>query len=964
MRQTVLTGLAVVCVSVLTACEDGPTQTYKPSPEGAGDNWNDGKSSSSSDMSKQGFTGTLGGTNAIELCDAPTRKMVWGKAFSKPISPPRGGGGITMSGPPGMEDTWIGLTVEQAEKVNCQSFPGGDWFGDGNFFNYWGDNGELVFEYLISTRKLVYMGFNPGYTGTIKFGSRDGMHTYEMALNKQIFKDGSPYIISWDANPNTGKDIWANELTDALFWTFSPSLPAEPPPNGCRVDGHCIIGNFGDQGYMYIPALGFAFRVANINAAQPTPSVTYYFDQYLAKTMGFSVADPVLKLDQEGPIAVASPLGPSNNPKTCRLKLGMTYDDLQKNCVKVADDVQKDTAEENKLLGGLTHGTERFHFDLTGVDVNFSDRDLMPDAVIGDKDVPSSNDVATQFRVDQATLGKIANDYTANNPLGVRDLHMTGLVYAEFVRLVQEKVNAYSLKNYGVQHVLGDPACLTGNTDQAAAAHCSGFEGFVIPLAASKIADANMKKLAVDPSLINQDPGGVFTNYRRGLKPGHQSIYLCDGDGSSNVQKNCNTSGDTMPTAFARLLKVFGQGKLAKLPPEMQDARFFFRQWTTALFKYLLTEDGSGTANTTQVQAANLQFVDMFNDSSGSGQFETAEYIDRRWAGINSEDLTDISTIADVRNGIMNDFTFSRDIFRGEEAIYTSVRENDADWPGKEQNALITNIFGSPLLLGFWKDINDTSKNFTATAYECATAVKDCSAYDQGEPLDELGNTLLNDLGQPIMTSYKGAFTTSGTIFRLGAYTPITVKKEYPTIQSVMLTFPQHGSPYDTSSAPGPNSQSSVDFLIPWDKKQPGIGFNIPINGQQNKFIMAYEAFLGGNTISANIAYDYVDPKNTSKGIALLSVETSDFLGSVFLCIDPNDDTMLEAKMYTPVAVMLDWINKHSQAASDCGIIVRFSPYGNYPDFITSLSNGVEVEITQGGGFGRVIDVDMFVPGQ
>src|SRR5438552_17266381 len=85
MRQTVLTGLAVV---FLLGCEDGPTQTYKTAPEGAGDNWNDGKTGGSSDPSKQGFTGSLGGTTAVELCDAPTKKAKWGAAFAKHIKPP------------------------------------------------------------------------------------------------------------------------------------------------------------------------------------------------------------------------------------------------------------------------------------------------------------------------------------------------------------------------------------------------------------------------------------------------------------------------------------------------------------------------------------------------------------------------------------------------------------------------------------------------------------------------------------------------------------------------------------------------------------------------------------------------------------------------------------------------------------------------------------------------------------
>src|SRR2546428_229594 len=173
MRQTLLTGLAVV---FLLGCEDGPTQTYKTAPEGAGNNWNDGKTGGSADPSKQGFTGSLGGTNATELCDAQTKKAKWGAAFAKPITPPTGGAGIVMNGQngeidirgnavPKTADAWVGITVEQVEQINCQSTNGGDFFGDGNQDNYWGDNAEVFFEYRISNRKLIYMGFQPGYTG-------------------------------------------------------------------------------------------------------------------------------------------------------------------------------------------------------------------------------------------------------------------------------------------------------------------------------------------------------------------------------------------------------------------------------------------------------------------------------------------------------------------------------------------------------------------------------------------------------------------------------------------------------------------------------------------------------------------------------------------------------------------------------------------------------------------------------
>ena len=60
--------------------------------------------------------------------------------------------------------------------------------------------------------------------------------------------------------------------------------------------------------------------------------------------------------------------------------------------------------------------------------------------------------------------------------------------------------------------------------------------------------------------------------------------------------------------------------------------------------------------------------------------------------------------------------------------------------------------------------------------------------------------------------------------------------------------------------------------------------------------------------------------------------------------------------------VVLDWINTHPAAAQSCDFIVRYSPYNNFPDYITSRRNGVTLAITQGGGFGRVVDVTLWDP--
>src|SRR5581483_8066246 len=164
-------------------------------------------------------------------------------------------------------------------------------------------------------------------------------------------------------------------------------------------------------------------------------------------------------------------------------------------------------------------------------------------------------------------------------------------------------------------------------------------------------------------------------------------------------------------------------------PIEMRDSRFMWQQWALAFFKYLLVEDGTGTVTAAQVQNAPLNPYDVFFDSLGGGQFEEAEYIDRRFV-TNSQTPTDMVIVADILNGIFADYVFSRDLLRGEEALLTSVRENPNDPIGKEDTAYLTNIFGNECLLNGWTD------HANATKYECAIGAKnlaDCEG--EGPPL-------------------------------------------------------------------------------------------------------------------------------------------------------------------------------------------------------------------------------------
>jgi hypothetical protein len=160
-----------------------------------------------------------------------------------------------------------------------------------------------------------------------------------------------------------------------------------------------------------------------------------------------------------------------------------------------------------------------------------------------------------------------------------------------------------------------------------------------------------------------------------------------------------------------------------------------------------------------------------------------------------------------------------------------------------------------------------------------------------------------------------------------------------------------------------------MTVLVPWAPKQPGIGFPIALNGSIDKFITSAQLDLSGTTITANIDYDIHIDQTTHKPdkdgrVDFKAVETTDYLGEVFLCQDPASGDILRARMYTPVATILDWLSAHPGTYAACQMVIRYSPFGNYADYITSLANGVRLGITQGGGFGRVVDTTLFVPGQ
>ncbi len=1001
-----LVALAVLSCFGLLACEDGPTQTFTP-VSGNGDSQDGNPNAPGTPATTPGnFNTQGGGQNQMVICDAATEAKIWKSMVQAPMKPPRNIGLIDLAG----GDTWQGLTIEAAEKIQCQSANEGDAFGDGTQYNQWGNNGELGCDYNVSNHKIYFCNAWPGYVGTMAFTSRDGAHKYTVPIQTAtIQKDSKNFPLDWNLsgfNQNPKFDAELNELYDALIATYAPGLPSN---SNCQGTGSCIVGNFGDVAYMFFPALGVGWWIASLAAGQPTCSTINRVDEYLTKTLPYSLANPILKLDAIGPLGPAGTL--SHGPAACNLQMGLTFENFTNNCVQVDGSTASNAVENNKLLGGLTHDTESWTFDVQGVDLNFRDQSLGATSIVTDQDMPHATDVAVNFDVDQSTLGVLANDFTNDDPTQPQDWHGAGLVYLEYARLVQENLNQYiPVAN---QHPLGDPACLWPSSpppaNWAPAPGCTGFEGFITTAPVASTGTCPIVAPATTPDFTQCVNGfgsdnlalgyqALYVNVglQLGLKPGHPKASFCwdangnlalDANGNflpTSGYQNCplppNSSGDLISTSYAQVLYVLGGGNVANLPPDVQDVRFFWKQYATALVKYLKV---AGTAHENAIDIdertpgpgnlytyTSVDSDDLFFDSVGAGQFEIAEYVQRDFASA-TEAPTDIVFEADVKNGIFDEYSFTRELYRGEAMLYQAVTENAADALGSERTALLTNIFGSPLLASGWTPVAGAAGQPSRSAYYCATTYDPASCQGQTPPLDANGNMLLNDAGGALLSRYEAAFAGNGTAFTLGqAPQPVNITATFDDIQQATVSVPIY-SPYFN---PGAKNPKIATTLVPWTPKQPGIGFPVALTGTLDKFIETSNVDFSGTTLSASVDYDTaIDPNTgmpaTDGSITFLAVETTDFLGDVFVCSAPNpvipsSQDLLAVRMYTPVATILNWLAQHPGSYQNCGIIVTYSPYDNYADYITSIANGVRLNITQGGGFGRVVDVTLFVPGQ
>jgi hypothetical protein len=245
------------------------------------------------------------------------------------------------------------------------------------------------------------------------------------------------------------------------------------------------------------------------------------------------------------------------------------------------------------------------------------------------------------------------------------------------------------------------------------------------------------------------------------------------------------------------------------------------------------------------------------------------------------------------------------------------------------------------------------------------------------------------------------------TIFSRG-HSPIQVQKTDRNLEGATVVVPNFKNPWGacatkqvdstgatTCDPADPTYASAIGpFIMPWDPPELESGFTIPVNGSSDKDIrtpgLLFEGQLETYTVDYQPWKDSAQPSCEFNGgtcnagfncvnkvcvasdnsIQILAIESHDFLGEVFLCQDQDTGDVLSARMYEPAPTILDWIANHPgvplngvpSASDNCNIIVRYSAFNNYPDFITSLANGVKVNINPGQGLGRVVDATLFDP--
>jgi hypothetical protein len=191
--------------------------------------------------------------------------------------------------------------------------------------------------------------------------------------------------------------------------------------------------------------------------------------------------------------------------------------------------------------------------------------------------------------------------------------------------------------------------------------------------------------------------------------------------------------------------------------------------------------------------------------------------------------------------------------------------------------------------------------------------------------------------------------------------------------------------PGANGAAPLTGAQA-INVSVPWTPSLENVGFQIPISGTTQKFVQTAQLDFTGVLETYIVDYEpwIYNPSDPTKSfnaggtaydgtIKIDGIEGNDFLGEVFLCQDNGSigtasgdfigtQDLLGVHMYDTGGEVLQWLTQHPGLQNSCGIIVQYSEYNNYLNYIASLTGGITVGISQGSGYGRITSVIAFDP--
>ncbi len=833
------------------------------------------------------------------------------------------------------------------------------------------------------------------------WGNADGGQTHTIAGVSDAVANKLFLALTYTYNSTLIGTTTAPGVTPALTWMTDPNY-------NCLATGLCRTsmnadgsgGNFGARTVALYADFATSNSTDKASAASPSDIymwpvkyMPYSFSNFnvgLDTFMGPNT-DPTLKFNGQpiyGPYTPAGVLSPSTAPTQtpfCTLYMGEKYSDFKKNCVSVTGDSMTDGLTLKKLLGGQHHAAEWFTFSVNGQNQNFSADSAelaAPNYVLADSESePPADSVATDLFNDIRSYGLVLNDMRGDqvpartaasatdtwedqNNQG-QDLHGTAAVMGYYRQLVFDDLRA-RMASIGVTPQANPASCWTGG---AKAGHifpagCTGFEMMVTPSFPLHLSDTAWQ----DQMDLNPQGYHPLTIFRSGdpvVDFMADPSLASGGPDDSFIGVNNLVQG-----SLAQVTYVLGHGSVQAIPEAARDWRYYFQFWAQAFMQYMLNRSKNPTwhdlyANTCGGASNGCRQVDQdqlfFDLNNGLDKFE---YVDRTQAQTLGAPV-DFEYDMLINASNTQQMNAYLRLTRAETAVYTAMLPDKTKVPGSNENVNVSDLFGAPAIVkyfvgnGIWGPAVDSMGNPVPgkDVWYCITQTSHDPQCPNGPPTDSSGNMLVDGQGRPLFTNYHGVFT--GTAFSIGQTLGIT--QTLPLVQGAIVSVPSYANPYDLTSHSTP-----LSVFLPHVFDNPSNGFEIPINAQRSQFIQTGSLDFSGVTITTNVDYlPTFDMNGNLDGGTIAAVETQDFLGEVWPCVDPASGDILRVKMYSSVLDITSWLDAHPGARTACNIFVRMSPYNNYPDYVWSTTNGVLLSINPGAGGGpsRVSDVTLFNPG-